>query len=115
MNLADKQTFIRHKAVENHQSPGGTKILWSRHALTETAKDNLSRQEVETALVSAEVIEDYESLRRTLPDCLVLGFLLTRRPVHAVVAVDVHNDRLFMITVYLPAKEKWKNDWRTRK
>lgn len=115
MTLLEKQAFIRQKAVENRQTSDGTKILWSRHAISEAVKDNLSRQDVECALEFAEIIEDYPPLKRPLPDCLVLGFLRTNRPLHIVIALDRLSDRLFIITVYLPSGEKWENDWRTRK
>ncbi|NHZ72775.1 MAG: DUF4258 domain-containing protein [Aquificales bacterium] len=115
MNLIDKQAFIQKKAAENQQTTNATTVLWSRHAITEAVKDNLSRRDVEGVLLFAEVIEDYPPLRRPLPDCLVLGFLQEHKPVHAVIAVDEPNDCIFIITVYLPAKEKWENDWQTRK
>jgi hypothetical protein len=44
-----------------------------------------------------------------------LGRLATGEPLHAVLALDVINDRLFVVTVYKPSLEDWKNDWRTRK
>lgn len=111
----DKQNFICTKAVENRNDPEGHKILWSRHAITELLNDDLIRSEVEKALVTCEVIEDYPSNHRPLPDCLVLGMMEYSNPLHAVVAIDEVNDRIFVVTVYRPSKERWENDWRTRK
>jgi len=113
MNL--KQNFIRSKATENRNDPECKKILWSRHAITELLNDDLTRSEVEKALISCKVIEDYPAQHRPLPDCLVLGMLEYSVPIHAVVALDEINDRIFIITVYRPLKERWENDWRTRK
>ena len=46
----------------------------------------------------------------------VVAALINRRvTVHAVVALDLTNDRLFMVTVYRPVQEKWQDDWRNRK
>jgi hypothetical protein len=67
------------------------------------------------ALETSEVIEDYPALHRPLPDCLVLGYLATGEPLHAVIALDEANDRLFIVTVYKPSREEWQDDWRTRK
>jgi len=111
----DKQNFIRSKAIENKNDPEGQKILWSRHAITELLNDELTRSEVETAFVTCEVIEDYPAQHRPLPDCLVLGMLGHSDPLHVVVAIDEVNDRIFIVTVYRPLKERWENDWRTRK
>jgi hypothetical protein len=52
---------------------------------------------------------------RRLPDCLVLGYLETGDPVHAVIALDEMKERMLIVTVYRPDLERWENDWRTRK
>jgi hypothetical protein len=114
MNRDEKQTFIRQKATESRDLCIDTKIYWSRHAITALIDDGLSRIEVETALQSCEVIENYLAVHRPLPDCLVLGFRTDHSAIHAVIAVDEVNDRIFVITVYLPAKDRWLDDWRTR-
>ncbi len=111
----DKQNFIQEMAVANEYDLEGERIYWSRHAITEAVNDSLTRQEVEAALTAAEIIEDYPVKRRPLPDCLVLTFLPDERPLHAVVAIDQEKERIFIVTVYLPSKEKWHDDWRTRK
>ena len=64
---------------------------------------------------TCEIIENYPTRRRPLPDCLVLGWLTPSKPVHAVVAVDTDQDRLLILTVYLPNDKEWENDYRTRK
>ena len=115
MQAIEKQTFIRQKAGENLRAPGAGKILWSRHAVAALIDDGLSRMAVEAALREAEVIEDYLPTHRPLPDCLALATLPSNRPIHAVIAIDEFNDRIFVVTVYLPARDRWQDDWRTRK
>jgi hypothetical protein len=115
MDSLAKRPFIRQKAKENQHDRFGRHILWSRHAIAEAINDNLSRSEIELALVTAEIVEDYPTSHRPLPDCLVLGYLPDERPIHAVVAIDEANDRIFLVTVYLPSEEKWYDDWRRRK
>ena len=66
-------------------------------------------------LQNGTVIEDYPTLHRPLPDCLVLAWLATGEPVHVVAAIDEINDRWFVVTVYKPSVEEWENEWRTRK
>ena len=115
MNTEDKQNFIHWKARQNQSDPEGAKILWSRHGITELVNEGWSRALVEEALQDSGVIEDYPTAHRPLPDCLVLGWLATGEPLHAVIAIDEANDRLFVVTVYKPSPEEWEDDWRTRK
>ncbi|MGC9395315.1 MAG: DUF4258 domain-containing protein [Anaerolineae bacterium] len=110
-----KQAFIRNKASQNVRDVTGAYVLWSRHAIQELVADDLTRSQVEQALQICEIIEDYPTLHRPLPDCLVLGRLPTGEPVHVVVAIDVQQDRIFVVTVYRPDSREWKYDWRTRK
>ena len=115
MNSEDKQDFIRQQASRNRLDPEGNRILWGRHGITELVNEGWHRNLVEEALEDSEVIEDYPTLHRPLPDCLVLGWLTTGEPFHAVIGIDELNDRLFVVTVYKPTLEEWKDDWRTRK
>jgi hypothetical protein len=115
MRRDDKRDFIRSKATQNRWSPEAEKIFWSRHGIAELINEGWLRSQVELALEISEVIEDYPALHRPLPDCLVLGYLATGEPVHAVIALDQANDRLFVVTVYKPSREEWQDDWRTRK
>ena len=115
MNVEGKQDFIRRKAGENRADPEGAKILWSRHGIAELVNEGWSLRAVEEGLQDCEVIEDYRTTHRPLPDCLVLGWLASGEPIHAVKAIDETKDRLFVVTIYKPTPEEWQNDWRTRK
>ncbi len=115
MNTIAKQSFIRRIVAENRSSPGGSKILWSRHAIAELAAEGWNRRQVEDALLSCQVIEDYPPSHRPLPDCLALSWLSASIPIHVVVAIDQARGRLLIVTVYRPSEEEWKDDWRTRK
>lgn len=115
MNTIAKQVFIRRIAAENRSNPEGSKILWSRHAIAELVMEDWDRRQVEDALLSCQVIEDYPALHRPLPDCLVLSWLSASSPIHAVVAIDQERDRLLLVTVYCPSEEEWEDDWKTRK
>jgi hypothetical protein len=110
-----KRDFVRQIAVENRDSEWGARILWSRHATARLIDYGLSRVDIEEALTQCVVVEDYPSVHRALPDCLVLGYLPSGEPLHAVVALDVANNRVFVITVYIPSAERWQNEWQTRK
>lgn len=115
MDRTDKQDAIHRFAAENRLDPQGARVLWSRHATARLIDYGLSRTQVEAALMHCVVIEDYPTAHRPLADCLVLGYLDSGDPLHAVVAVDEAGERLFIVTVYPPALERWQSDWRTRK
>jgi len=115
MTPSEKQSFIRLKARQNQLRMEGDKILWSRHGITELLNEGWNRRAVEEAFKDAEVIEDYPALHRPLPDCLTLAWLTSGEPLHAVVAMDEANDRLFIVTVYKPSLEEWEDDWQTRR
>ena len=113
--MGDNQAFIRQKAQQNVVHPGAEKILWSHHAIGKLVMEDLSRQDIEGALITCELIEDYPVQTRPLPDCLVLGWLVGQQPVHAVVAVDESSDRIFIVTVYRPEPRRWEDGYRRRK
>jgi len=115
MDKIDKQRFIRQVATRNVHDPDASKVLWSRHAVAALINDHLQRRNVEDALQHCQVIEDYPPSHRPLPDCLVLAILADGRPIHVVAAVDESNDRIFIVTVYIPASDRWEDDWQTRK
>lgn len=115
MDPVDKQQTIQRIAYENQYDALGERVLWSRHATARLVDCNLSRVDVETALTSCLLVEDYQPLHRPLPDCLVLGRLPSDTPFHAVIAIDEANRRIFVVTIYLPAQERWQDDWQTRK
>ena len=115
MDRDAKQVLVRTLAKKNQGDPRGALILWSRHATMELINEGWTRGLVEASLVECVVIEDYPSFHRPLPDCLVLGWTADGQAVHAVVALDESRERLFVVTVYRPSPEEWKDDWRTRK
>lgn len=115
MSTPSKQDFICRKARENRNPPSGQKIYWSRHGIVELVNEGWEQSYLEQGLQNCQVIEDYPASPRALPDCLVLGWTPAGEPFHAVVAIDVDKDRIFIITVYKPASDEWEYDWRTRK
>jgi len=108
MEAKRKEEMIRRCAAKG-------KVRWSSHASREALAEQLMESAVVQALTRGEVIEDYPQLTRPLPDCLVLGWLADASPVHAVIGVDEPKDQILVITVYRPLKERWSDDYRTRK
>jgi hypothetical protein len=114
MTKSKKVTFV-HAAFSDNMGGGHEKILWSGHAAMRLLRLSWSREEIEHAFAKCEVVEDYPEEHRALPDCLILGFVKGKHPVHAVVALDYERGRVLVVTVYKPDRSRWKDDWKTRR
>jgi len=113
MSPAEKERFIRNRAKE-HVVPANEKILWSLHAVGKLRSEGLRKKNIEDSLKDCEIIEDYPDTGRPMPACLALGSI-DSVPVHIVVAIDGNLDRIFIVTVYKPSEERWKDGWKKRK
>jgi hypothetical protein len=82
----------------------------SLHADDERLADDLTVDEVEEVLASAELLEDYPDDPRG-HSCLILGYT-QGQPVHVVCGLTPQG-RVIVITVYRPSPLKWR-DPRTR-
>ena len=90
-------------------------VTWSRHAIERLVLHRAGRVDAETALAMCEIIEVYPDAHRPSPDCLVLAWLRVSEPLHAVIAVDQLNSRIFAVTVYRPDPARWSDDWKRRR
>ena len=80
------------------------------HALTEARKDGLTTSDLEAAVMMGEVIEDYGER------ALVFYFLPDYRiPFHVVLEYYFGDDVATVITAYIPDREHWEPDWKTRR
>ena len=75
----------------------------TRHAEIERLEEDIDIVEVEEALLSARILEDYPNDPRGAC-CLLLGFA-RRRPLHAICAD--RQGRLLIVTVYRPLRPHW--------
>ena len=85
----------------------------SQHAERERRNDGLSLEDIESAVRTGEVIEEYPDDPRGA-SCLVFGRACDGRPVHLVVGFLLYG-WVRVITVYVPDPTKWESDWKTRK
>jgi hypothetical protein len=88
------------------------KYEFSGHGDEERQADKISINEIETALLRGEILENYPKDPRG-PSCLVLGYGNEGYPMH-VVCGKTPSERLRIITVYIPSLPKWL-DPRTRR
>ena len=81
---------------------------FSRHGDQERQNDNLTVAEIEEALLSGLLLEQYEDTGRG-ESCLVVGFTAQGKPLH-IVCGEIDN-RVIIITVYIPIPPKFKNPY----
>ncbi|RLF63299.1 MAG: DUF4258 domain-containing protein [Thermoplasmata archaeon] len=81
---------------------------FSRHADQERQNDNLTIVEIEEALLSGMVIENYDDTGRG-ESCLVAGFTNQGKPIHVVAGRRGHD--LVVVTAYIPTPPKFKNPY----
>ncbi len=88
------------------------RVLHTFHALKEEIREGLTAQEIENALLKGfELVEDYPEDPRG-HSCLVLAWT-KEKPVHVVCAP--HEEVLIIVTVYIPSREEWEMNYRTRR
>ena len=92
---------------------GKDRIAFKKHSIIRMHERNVSVDEVREVLIRGEIVEVYTETR-PLPCCLVLGFRTEKDPVHVVVAVDVSEQMLWVITVYKPSKNEWDGAFKRR-
>ena len=61
---------------------------------------------------NGEIIEQYPE-DFPVPSCLVLGFTVRKRALHAVLSTD--GTWIYLITAYYPSSDEWEEDMKTRK
>ncbi len=84
------------------------------HAEQQSRERKISREEIESAILKGQVIEDYPDDPRG-PSCLVSGYTHQRRPMHIVVAYPAKGRRMKVITLYEPSADQWQADWCQRR
>ena len=88
-------------------------VLFRVHALQRMFERRISVDDVYAVIARGEVIEDYPD-DRPYPSRLVLGWI-GARPLHTVVADNLSENELIVITVYEPDSEVWEADFKRRK
>ncbi|MBI4619872.1 MAG: DUF4258 domain-containing protein [Desulfobacterales bacterium] len=79
------------------------KYRFSGHSVKRMIKRNMTRQEVESAILTGEIIEEYPDDKYS-PSCLVYGKTEDGRDLHIQVSLP---PIVVIITVYEPDPEEW--------
>lgn len=81
---------------------------YSSHADKERQSDKISVMEIEKALMTGQILEEYPDDQRGT-SCLVLGYGNEGYPIHIVCGRTLLGS-LRIITVYIPSPPKWINE-----
>ena len=85
-----------------------SEYYFSEHGDQERQNDNLTLDEIEKALTTGRILEQYEDTGRG-ESCLVVGFTEGGKPVHGV--CGKRGEWLVVITVYVPQPPKFKTPY----
>ena len=90
------------------------RIAFKRHALFRMAQRKITADDVKSTLLNGEIIEEY--IRDwPLPSCLVLGEGKTQTKYHVVIAIDVADEMVWIITAYRPTLDEWEENFKVRR
>jgi hypothetical protein len=82
------------------------------HMLLRFQQRNISYREINEAIISGEIIEDYPD-DYPYPSCLICGFTNDKRILHVVVGLS--NTKLWLVTAYQPEPARWSEDFKVRR
>ena len=82
------------------------------HASERLKERGIKMREIKEAVRNGEIIEQYPE-DFPFPSCLILGITIQNKYLHVVLSDDGEKSQL--ITAYYPSKEKWNDDFKTRK
>jgi hypothetical protein len=85
--------------------------LLTAHASQRGVARGISSSEIEEAVISGEMIEDYPDDKYG-PSCLIFGTTSKKRILHVQVS---YPPNVKVITLYEPSSDEWESDWKTRK
>ncbi len=89
------------------------KIIFRLHAIQRMFQRSIETQDVRSVIESGETIESYPD-DTPYPSRLILGWR-GKRPIHIVVADNITNGEVIVVTVYVPDPTQWEDDFRQRR
>jgi len=88
-------------------------IEWRKHVFQRMLERNIERADVKRVIIDGELIENYED-DKPFPSALFFK-IINNRPLHALVAFDEEQNKIYIITSYEPNLEIFESDYKTRK
>lgn len=89
------------------------RLIFRVHAIQRMFKRGISGEDVRQALLTGEVIEEYNN-DKPYPSRLVVAWS-GKRPLHVVAADNTNAGETIVITVYEPNPDEWESGFKRRK
>ena len=89
-------------------------LRWTNHIFVRLTQRNMSMEDVQTADLNGELIENYPN-DYPFPSCLIMGYRTSTDIIHVVCAPNESGTELWLITAYVPSRDKWLDEFKTRK
>lgn len=90
-----------------------SKIKFSSHALQRMFERSIQKDTVIEAVKNGEIIREYPE-DNPYPSSLILA-LINNKPIHVVSAFNEKDNEVYIVTVYIPDKKIWADDFKTRR
>ena len=87
-------------------------MRWINHILECIFRRGICMDDIETALLTGEIIEQYPN-DYPFPSCLILGRTEAGRVLHVVCGSN--GSELWLITAYYPNPAQWTDDYKQRR
>ena len=87
-------------------------IVISLHGQLRLNERNITVDDVMNAIDNGEIIEQYPD-DFPFPSCLILGLSINDVYIHIVVSMN--DNKIYLITAYVPNTDKWEADLKNRK
>ena len=87
-------------------------LKFSNHAIRKMFEREIYPEEIVKTIKNGEIIEEYPD-DYPYPSYLIL--LKNKKVIHVVVAVNKKLKECYIITAYIPLKEKWKDNFKIRR
>lgn len=87
-------------------------VVLTQHVLERIRQREVEKDDLLNIIATGEIIEQYPD-DFPLPSCLILGNSIKGDPLHIVCGVG--KNKLWIVTVYIPDRNEWESDLKTRK
>lgn len=89
------------------------RIRWTYHINMRLKERFISREQIINSISNFEILEEYPD-DKYLPSCLICSKFENKK-FHIQIALDYEDNSIIIVTAYQPSKEKWKEDFKTRR
>ena len=87
-------------------------VFMTQHSIRRFRERGIKMQDIKNAVFTGTIIEQYED-DFPFPSCLILGLSINDVYIHIVVSMN--DDKIYLITAYVPNTDKWEADLKNRK